>query len=154
MNHAAALTLGLLAGLALAPTITRPAPDRVRVEDSAYAYTVPMSRVLSGSEILHGVAWDEDTGSIMLAVDPLTVYEVHTFANGDGQTGDHAMHLLAPDREVVIDHIITQRIIWERAFNALADGTHPAVDGPVDYFELARSIIRVHQQLDQEGNAP
>lgn len=147
MNQIVSITLGLAAGLMLAPTTSRPSPDRIVVEDASYAYTVPESKIVEGMEVLHGVAWDQDQARIVFEIDPLLAYEVHTFEHGNGQTADHDSVSSTPDREFIIDHIIEQRIVWEGEFGMLITGTHPSVDGQVSGTELVNAIIRVHQRM-------
>ena len=134
------------------PQIDRTAPGRIQVTGASYAYTVPESELVEGSDVLYNLGWIADGDTIAFRIDPMTVYTVHTFETGSASTEDHAEQLIVPDRESVIDHIIEQRIVWEHAMNALLDGTHPGIDQPVDYFEIRASIVRVHAQM--QGGTP
>ncbi|MBO6739058.1 MAG: hypothetical protein JJ916_04275 [Phycisphaerales bacterium] len=150
IRETVAMFAGLTLGVSLAPEVSRQSPDSIVVEGASYAYTVPESQIVEGMEVLHGIAWDRDQARIVFEIDPLTAYEVHTFEHGNGQTADHDSVSSTPDREFIIDHIIGQRIVWERQFNQLRDGTHPGIDGPVDFFELSQAIVRVHSSMGDE----
>ena len=147
MNHALSTSAGLLAGALLATDVGRVSPDRIVVTGAEYAYTVPEAVLVEGTEVLYNLGWADDVDAIAFQVDPMTVYEVHTFEQGNDQSEDHASVLIVPDRESVIDHIIEQRIVWERAMNTLLDGTHPAISEPVDFFEIREAIVRVHSAM-------
>lgn len=139
--------LTILTSLVLAPTVTRPEPNRIVVEGVQYAGLTPEAEVIAGEEIMYGFAFG-DSYPISFQVNPLVVYQVHTFQDGDESPDDYTVLTTTPDRKVAIDHIIEQRIYWERQFFQLRDGTHPAIDGPVDFYELRESMARVHRRME------
>lgn len=142
MNQAITLTLGVVLGLAMQPSITRPSPNRVVVEGADWAGIQPEAAVVVGEPFMWAWALNEG-GVVEFVVDPLIDYEVHTFEpEVDGERA-HAVIEIGPSRENLIDNIISNRIAWETEFNQMIEGTHPRIQGRVDYFELGQSIIRV-----------
>lgn len=145
MNLASLTTLSILA---LAPTITRPEPNRIVVDGVQYAGLTPEAEVITGQEIMYGFAFG-DGEPIEFRIDPLVVYEVYAFENGDG-----SVQSSGPTRDVVIEHVLENYIVsraafseWESQFDQITLGTHPLVDGAVSYFEIGEAAIRVHQRL-------
>jgi hypothetical protein len=145
MNIIGPLGIGMFAGMMIAPEVLHTSPDRIEVTGAKYAYTMPESELTQGVEVLYGIGWAEGDEPIAFAIDPMTAYEVYAH---DEANAERVTLTITPDRAAVIDHIIEQRIVWERAMNALVDGTHPAIDSPVDYFEIREGIIRVHARME------
>ena len=144
MNHAATLTIGLLAGLTLAPTATRPSPDRIVVEGAEYAGIQPAATPIEGEHWLDGWAFTE--GTIIYAVEPDQDYTVYAFDDTTDPDGVRERFTLdvPVTRENRIDHIVRNRIESQRIFDEMARGENPHT-GPVTYFELGESVIRVQQ---------
>lgn len=142
MNHAITLTIGLLAGLTLAPVATRPAPDRIVVQGAEFSGIQPAATPIAGEHWVDGWAFSEDT--IVYAVDPTTDYTVYAFAPIEpGQVDRERTTIAVPlARENRIDLIVASWIEAQRRFDVMAAGSDAAI-GPVTYFELGESVIRV-----------
>lgn len=142
MNHAVTLTIGLLAGLTLAPVATRPAPDRIIVDGAEFAGIQPAATPIEGEHWVDGWAFSED--AIVYAVDPSTDYTVYAFAPLEpGQNERERTTLAVPlTRENRIDFIVGEWIEAQRRFNEMRQGEDPHI-GPVTYFELGESVVRV-----------
>ena len=146
MNCATAITIGISLGLGMglvAPSVTRPTSSRIVVEGVEYAGIVPEAQVVEGVPLLSGYAYADDR--VVFEVDPAVVYTVHAFeALADGET-DRAYSAveISSGRENMIDEVVLNRILSERAFDEMMLGTHPDFDEAVDFFELGQSVIRV-----------
>lgn len=142
MNHAASITLGLALGLMLAPTATRPAPDRIVVDGVEYAGIQPAAEPIEGEHWVDGWAFSED--AIVYAVDPQQDYIVYAFAPPvDGEDERERTTIPMPvTRENRIDFIVRNRLESQRIFNAMVRGENTHT-GPVTYFEIGESVIRV-----------
>ena len=142
MNHAATLTIGLLAGLTLAPVATRPSPDRIIVEGAEFAGIQPAASPIAGEHWVDGWAFSED--AIVYAVDPSTDYTVYAFAPLEpGQDERERTTLAVPlTRANRIDFIVGQWIEAQRRFDAMAAGADADI-GTVTYFEIGESVVRV-----------
>ena len=140
MNHAATLTLGLLAGISMAPVATRPAPDRIVVQGAEFAGIQPAAVPLEGEHWVDGWAFGED--AIVYAVDPMTDYTVFAFEPPVDGLRERTTIAVPVTRANRIDFIVRNRIESQRVFDAMARGEDPHI-GPVTYFELGESVVRV-----------
>ena len=140
MNHAATMTIGLLAGLVLAPTATRPEPDLIIVQGAEFAGIQPAATPILGEHWVDGWAFSE--GEIVYQVDPQTEYTVYAFEPPVDGVRERTTIAVPLTRENRIDFIVGGWIEHQRAFDTMARGENPAI-GPVTYFELGESVVRV-----------
>lgn len=147
MNPITPIIPAMFAAIMLAPEATRPEPTRLEVTGTAYAYTTPDAEVVDGLPVMYSIGYAPE-GTIAFSIDPTLAYTVHTFDQGGEQVDEDIISPIV--RAHVIEHIIEQRIVWEREFNKLRDGTHPSVEGPIDYFEFAQAIARVHARMEDQ----